>query len=533
MTNLKSCCYIDLTPFRLFFIFAAKSEAMKKNTRVRFAPSPTGPLHIGGVRTALYNYLFARKNEGTFILRIEDTDQKRYIEGAEKYIKEALNWCGIVVDEGDEEGGNFGPYRQSERKTIYDKHIRYLLDKGKAYYAFDTPEELEAMRKKLEEQKADNTSYNAKIRGEMTNSFTLSREEVQKRIDSGEPYVIRFTMPENEEIRVKDIIRGEITVSTSTLDDKVLYKSDGMPTYHMANIVDDHTMEISHVIRGEEWLPSLPLHAMLYRAFNWDVPEFAHLPLLLKPSGKGKLSKRDGDKLGFPVFPLEWKDPKTGDVSMGYREEGYFPEAFVNFLALLGWNPGTEQEFFTMDELTQLFTLERVSKGGARFDQQKAHNINSHYLQQKDDEELARMFHVKLKEKGFDPELNYVTKVVSLVKERVSFVNEMWDQAYFFFKAPEEYDPKTVKKRWKEHTPQLMKELKELLQGIEPFTSEKTEETVKNWIAEKELGMGAVMNAFRLCIVGASKGPHLFDIIELIGREETVKRIEKAIEKLG
>ena len=506
---------------------------MNHNIRVRFAPSPTGPLHIGGVRTALYNYLFARKNNGTFILRIEDTDQKRYVEGAEEYIKESLKWCGIMVDEGDEQGGPFGPYRQSERKDIYDQHIRHLLEKGKAYYAFDTPEELEEMRKKLEAQKADNTSYNAKIRHEMTNAFTLPEDEVKNRIESGQPYVIRFKMPESEEVKVKDIIRGEITVNTATLDDKVLYKSDGMPTYHLANIVDDHTMKISHVIRGEEWLPSLPLHAMLYKAFDWEVPEFAHLPLLLKPSGKGKLSKRDGDKLGFPVFPLEWRDPKTGEVSMGYREEGYFPEAFVNFLALLGWNPGTEQEYFTMEELTQLFTLDRVSKGGAKFDQQKAHKINAHYLQQKDNEELARMFHVKLKEKGFDPNLDYVTKVVSLVKERVSFVPELWDQASFFFQAPEEYDPKTVKKRWKEHTPELMKELKGVLAGIEPFTSEKTEEVVKNWIADKELGMGAVMNAFRLCIVGASKGPHMFDIIEMIGKEETLKRIDKAIEELG
>jgi len=505
---------------------------MNQNIRVRFAPSPTGPLHIGGVRTALYNYLFARKNNGKFILRIEDTDQKRYVEGAEKYIKESLKWCGIIVDEGDDEGGPFAPYRQSERKEIYDRHIQYLLDKGKAYYAFDTPEELEEMRKKLEAQKADNTSYNAKIRNEMTNQFTLPEDEVTNRIEKGEPYVIRFKMPDDENVKVQDIIRGEITVNTSTLDDKVLYKSDGLPTYHLANIVDDHTMEISHVIRGEEWLPSLPLHAMLYKAFDWEVPQFAHLPLLLKPSGKGKLSKRDGDRLGFPVFPLEWKDPKTGDASMGYREEGYFPEAFINILALLGWNPGTEQEHFTLEEMTDLFSLERVSKGGAKFDQQKAHKINAHYLQQKNDEDLARMFHVKLKEKGFKPELDYVTKVVSLVKERVSFVDEMWEQAYFFFKAPEEYDPKTVKKRWKEHTPELMQELKEILEGIDPFTSEKTEEAVKNWIAEKELGMGAVMNAFRLCIVGTSKGPHMFDIIELIGKEETLKRIEKAIEVL-
>ncbi|MGM0565758.1 MAG: glutamate--tRNA ligase [Bacteroidota bacterium] len=506
---------------------------MKENIRVRFAPSPTGPLHIGGVRTALYNYLFARKNGGKMILRIEDTDQKRYVEGAEKYIKDALAWCGIEIDEGTEQGGDFGPYRQSERKDIYSKHIQLLLDNGKAYYAFDTSDELEAMRKKLEEAKADNTSYNPLIRKEMTNSFTLSEEEVKQRIENGDPYVIRFRMPENEIIHSKDIIRGEIKVNTNTLDDKVLFKSDGMPTYHFANIVDDHLMQISHVIRGEEWLPSLTLHTMLYKAFGWDVPEFAHLPLLLKPTGKGKLSKRDGDKLGFPVFPMEWKDPTTGDVAMGYKEEGYFPEAFINFLALLGWNPGTEQEYFSMEELIEAFSLERVSKGGARFDQQKAQNMNAHYLQQKDNAYLADLFMEELSEKGIRSEKSYVTKVVSLVKERVSFVPEMWEQASFFFEAPEEYDAKTVKKRWKEQTPELMKQLTGVLKATEPFTSQKTEEEVKAWIQEKELGMGAVMNAFRLAVVGASKGPHMFDIIELIGKDETVRRIEKAIEVLG
>lgn len=506
---------------------------MNNRVRVRFAPSPTGPLHIGGVRTALYNYLFAKKNEGTFILRIEDTDRKRYVPGAEQYIKNSLHWCGITVDEGDEQGGDFGPYHQSARTDVYLRHIDYLLNQGKAYYAFDTPEELDAMRKKLEEQKADNTSYNAAVRHEMTNSFTLNERQVKQKIDNEEPYVIRFKMPENEDITVHDTIRGEIKVNTSTLDDKVLFKSDGLPTYHFANVVDDHTMEISHVIRGEEWLPSLPLHAMLYDAFNWEVPYFAHLPLLLKPSGKGKLSKRDGDKLGFPVFPMEWKDPNSGEVAMGYKEEGYFPEAFINMLALLGWNPGTEQEFFSMDEMIELFSLERVSKGGAKFDQKKAQSINAHYLQKKSDRELAEMFHVKLKDKGVDTEMDYVTKVVGLIKERVAFVSEMWDQSYFFFQAPSEYDPKTVKKRWKDHTPDLMRQLKSLLQDTEPFTSEKTEEVVKQWISDKELGMGAVMNAFRLCVVGASKGPHMFDIIELIGKEETLSRIDTAINNIS
>ncbi|MDZ7776256.1 MAG: glutamate--tRNA ligase [Bacteroidales bacterium] len=506
---------------------------MIKNTRVRFAPSPTGPLHIGGVRTALYNYLFARKQGGKMILRIEDTDQKRYVEGAEAYIMNALSWCGIEIDEGVKQGGDYGPYRQSDRKEVYSHHIKELIAEGKAYYAFDTPEELEAMRTKLEEAKADNTSYNAAIRNRMNNSLVMSEQEVKAKIDAGAPYVIRFKMPEDEIIETRDIIRGTIKVNTATLDDKILYKSDGMPTYHFANIVDDHLMEISHVIRGEEWLPSLPLHAMLYKAFNWDVPEFAHLPLLLKPSGKGKLSKRDGDKLGFPVFPMEWKDPESGDVAMGYKEEGYFPEAFINFLALLGWNPGTEQEFFTKEELIEAFSLDRVSKGGARFDQQKAQNMNAHYLHQKDDAFLADLFMEELRKKGVSTDKTYITKVVSLVKERVSFVPEMWEQASFFFEAPEEYDAKTVKKRWKEQTPELMKELKEILQSIEPFSSENTEKQVKEWIAEKELGMGAIMNAFRLCIVGASKGPHLFDIIEMIGKEETIRRIEKAIEELG
>lgn len=506
---------------------------MNQDIRVRFAPSPTGPLHIGGVRTALYNYLFAKKHNGTMVLRIEDTDQKRFVPGAEEYIKESLSWCGIKIDEGTVQGGSYGPYLQSERKEIYLKHIQHLLDNNQAYYAFDTPEELEALRTKLETLKADNTSYNPAVRGEMNNSLNMSEEEVAVKLQSGDPYVIRFKMPENEVVESKDIIRGTIRVDTSTLDDKVLFKSDGLPTYHFANIVDDHLMKISHVIRGEEWLPSLTLHVMLYRAFGWEEPQFAHLPLLLKPTGKGKLSKRDGDKLGFPVFPMEWKDPKSGDISMGYKEEGYYPEAFINFLSLLGWNPGTEQEYFTMDELINAFTLERVSKSGARFDQQKAKSFNQHYLNQRSNELLADEFQEILQQKAITAPIETIIHIVSLIKERVAFVSEMWEQSEFFFEAPTEYDKKTAKKRWKEQTPEQMSQLISVLKTVEDFSSENTEKVVKEWIENNELSMGAIMNAFRLSIVGAPKGPHMFDIIEIIGQEETIKRLEKAIEVLG
>ena len=502
------------------------------NVRVRFAPSPTGPLHIGGVRTALYNYLFAKKNGGKFILRIEDTDQTRFVPGAEEYIIEAFKWCGIEFDEGVTKGGNFGPYTQSERKDIYCKYAEQLIDSEKAYYAFDTPDELTAKRKAFESEKKTFT-YNAAERGSMRNSLTMLETEVKELINSGAPYVIRFKMPDEEVVTMYDMIRGKVEVNTSVLDDKILFKSDGMPTYHLANIIDDHLMEISHVIRGEEWLPSLPLHILLYRAFGWNEPEFAHLPLLLKPDGNGKLSKRDGDRLGFPVFPLQWKDPKTGELSGGYREDGYFPEAFVNMLALLGWNPGDERELFTLQELTEAFSIERVNKSGAKFDAEKAKWFNHQYLIKKSDEELAELFIPILKEHGVEAEKDFVTGVTGLVKERATFVKDLWEQSYFFFIAPETYDAKAVKKRWKTASFEQMTELKAVLSNTEPFTAGHTEEVVKKWIEEKEYGMGAVMNAFRLLMVGALKGPHLFDIIAMIGREETLRRMEKGLETLG
>ena len=501
----------------------------KNSVRVRFAPSPTGPLHMGGVRTALYNYLFAKKNKGTFILRIEDTDRTRFVEGAEEYIRESLDWCGIVVDEGVREGGKFGPYRQSERKDLYKQYVVELIDKGWAYYAFDTPEELESLRSTYESH-GEKFMYNSKVRKSLKNSLSLEKAKYEFLIQSGTPYVVRFKMPLDEDIRMKDLIRGDVTVNSSTQDDKILFKSDGMPTYHLANIIDDHMMEISHVIRGEEWLPSLPLHVMLYRAFGWGEPEFAHLPLLLKPTGKGKLSKRDGDKMGFPVFPLYWK---YGETATGYREEGYFPEAFVNMLALLGWNPGTEQEFFTMDELIRQFSIERVSKSGARFDPDKARWFNHNYLQQRSDSCLAGEFGKYLKDKGIEVKPERLTVLVAMLKERADFIKDLWTQADFFFIAPESYDEKVVNKRWKEDTPGTISELIKLLEGIDDFSSERTESIVKNWIAEKELNMGAVMNVFRLLIVGESRGPHLFDIIAWLGKEETLARLRKGLNALS
>ncbi len=503
---------------------------MGDTVRVRFAPSPTGPLHLGGVRTALFNYLFARGNSGVFILRIEDTDQGRYVPGAEEYIMESLKWCRITIDEGVGEGGRFGPYRQSERKEYYQEYIHQLLDKGKAYYAFDTPEELEKIRKEYA-GRGEAFMYNNETRKRLKNSLTLQEGEVRSMKNQGIPYVVRFRIDTGDPLIISDRIRGEISVDPATLDDKVLFKSDGMPTYHLANIVDDHLMEITHVIRGEEWLPSLPLHILLYRAFGWDPPEFAHLPLILKPEGKGKLSKRDGDRMGFPVFPLEWKTPE-GEVYPGYREQGYFPEAFVNMLALLGWNPGTDKEIFSMDELIEQFSLERINRSGARFDPQKARWFNHQYLQMKPDREIAEMFMKILKDKGVSTDIGYVEKVTGLVKERVDFVKELWGESYFFFEPPTVYDPKVVKKRWKGDVPLLMRELKELLEEVEPFDSYLLEEKVKQWIEEKETGMGKIMNALRLLLVGASKGPHLFDIMALIGKEETVRRIEAGLEKL-
>jgi glutamyl-tRNA synthetase len=499
------------------------------HVRVRFAPSPTGPLHIGGVRTALYNYLFAKKNNGTFILRIEDTDQGRYVDGAEEYIMESLEWCGIIVDEGIREGGAYGPYRQSDKKETFRQYADLLVDKGDAYYAFDTPEQLDSMRSNSEKQ-GNTFIYNASVRNNLNNSISLPEAEWKGRISKGEPYVIRYMMPPDEDFHFEDIIRGNIVVNTATLDDKVLFKSDGMPTYHLANIVDDHLMEISHVIRGEEWLPSLPLHFMLYRSFGWDPPLFAHLPLLLKPDGKGKLSKRDGDRMGFPVFPIYWP---YGETAKGYREEGYYPEAFVNMLALLGWNPGTEQEIFSMDELIEAFSIERVGKSGSRFDPEKAKWFNHQYLQKRSDNEVALEFREFLRARGYHVDIVELEKLVGLVKERVSFVRDIWEQTDFFFKGPETYDREVVKKRWQEDSPEQMSQLSEVLENCDDFSAASTETAVKSWIEKNAYNTGAVMNAFRLLIVGESRGPHMFDIIEWIGKKETTDRIKKGISALA
>ncbi|WP_224488160.1 glutamate--tRNA ligase [Robertkochia flava] len=505
---------------------------MSKPVRVRFAPSPTGPLHIGGVRTALFNYLFAKKHGGSFILRIEDTDQNRYVEGAEDYIISALNWCGMPLDEGPGVGGNYGPYRQSERKHLYREYADLLISGGHAYYAFDTPEELDAIRKEYETQ-GKTFIYNWHNRNTLKNSLSLSAEEVRTRLERGDHYVIRFLSPEDEKVQFKDLVRGSMEIDSKVLDDKILFKSDGMPTYHLANVVDDHLMEITHVIRGEEWLPSLALHVLLYRAFGWQSPEFAHLPLILKPVGKGKLSKRDGDKLGFPVFPLQWEDPNSGAISTGYREEGYFPEAVVNFLALLGWNPGTEQELFSMDELVEAFDISRVNRSGARFDPEKIKWFNQHYLQVADNEDVAAAFQGFLKEKGIKKDPAYVKRVVELLKERAVFVKELWDLGSYFFFAPEHYDPKGVKKTWKEDTKGYILELAGVLEGLEDFSAAHTEKIVKDWIGEKELGFGKVMPPLRLALVGAMQGPHVFDIMELLGKEETVQRMHRICESLG
>lgn len=504
-----------------------------RKVRVRFAPSPTGALHIGGVRTALYNYLFARQHGGEFIFRIEDTDSNRFVPGAEEYIIESFKWLGIPFDEGVSFGGNHGPYRQSERRDIYKKYVKVLLDADMAYIAFDTPEELDAKRNEIA-----NFQYDASTRMQMRNSLTLSKEEVDALIAEGKQYVVRFKIEPNEDVHVNDLIRGDVVINSSILDDKVLYKSaDELPTYHLANIVDDHLMEVSHVIRGEEWLPSAPLHVLLYRAFGWadTMPQFAHLPLLLKPEGNGKLSKRDGDRLGFPVFPLEWHDPKTGDVSSGYRESGYLPEAVINFLALLGWNPGNDQELMSMDELIRLFDLGRCSKAGAKFDYKKGIWFNHEYILQKSDAELAELFKPVLTQQGVDVAKYsdaYLTTVVSLVKGRVNFVKELWEQARFFFEAPTTYAEKDVRKRWKEDTPAILTELIAILQGMDNFESKPSEEVVIGWITEKGYHMGNVMNAFRLAVVGECKGPHMFDITELLGKEETIARIEKAIKNI-
>lgn len=502
-----------------------------RKVRVRFAPSPTGALHIGGVRTALYNYLFARQHGGDLVFRIEDTDSNRFVPGAEEYIIESFRWLGIKFDEGVSFGGEHGPYRQSERRSIYKKYVDQLLAADKAYIAFDTPEQLEAKRAEIQ-----NFQYDAHTRCEMTNSLTLPKEEVERRIADGEQYVVRFKVEPGIDVHINDMIRGHVVIKSDILDDKVLYKSaDELPTYHLANIVDDHLMEITHVIRGEEWLPSAPLHVLLYRAFGWEdtMPTFAHLPLLLKPEGKGKLSKRDGDRLGFPVFPLEWHDPKTGDVSSGYRESGYFPEAVVNFLALLGWNPGTEQELFTLDELVQAFDIHKCSKAGARFDYQKGIWFNHEYMLKKSNEEVANLFAPIVANNGVDETMERITQVVAMMKDRVNFVKELWPLCSFFFIAPTEYDEKTVKKRWKADSAKVMGELADVLEGIDDFSVEGQEPVVMKWVEEKGYKLGDVMNAFRLTLVGIGKGPGMFDISAFLGKEKTLKRLRKAIEVLG
>lgn len=508
--------------------------SQERKVRVRFAPSPTGPLHIGGVRTALYNYLFARQNGGDMILRIEDTDSHRFVPGAEDYINEALAWLGIGIDEGVREGGAYGPYKQSERRDIYREHVGKLLDRGMAYIAFDTPEELEAAR-----AASPNFQYDASTRMRMRNSLSLTKEEVERLLSQGTPYVVRFRIEPGRNVEVDDLIRGKVTINSSILDDKVLYKSaDDLPTYHLANIVDDHLMEVSHVIRGEEWLPSAPLHVLLYEAFGWTdtMPKFVHLPLLLKPDGKGKLSKRDGDRLGFPVFPLEWHDPKSGEISSGYREKGYLPQAVVNFLALLGWNPGDDTEIMSMEQLIAKFSLDHCSKAGARFAFEKGKWFNHEYLMAMPGEELLRLFKPVLEAHGANPadfSDEYIVKAIDMVKGRANFVNDLWDQGRFFFVAPTEYAEKDIKKRWKEETPRQMQELIAQLEALDDFSSKPAEEVILGWIASKEYHLGNVMNAFRLAVVGECKGPHMFDITELLGKDETVARLRLAIDRIA
>ncbi|WP_242203306.1 glutamate--tRNA ligase [Aestuariivivens insulae] len=503
---------------------------MTNTVRVRFAPSPTGPLHIGGVRTALFNYLFAKKHNGTFVLRIEDTDQNRYVKGAENYIVEALNWCGIPFDEGPGKNEKFGPYRQSERKTLYKQYADTLIASGNAYYAFDTAETLDFHRKD-HEAKGKTFIYNWHNRLKLTNSLSLSKEETQAKLDAGEDYVIRFKSPQDETLHLKDMIRGDIKIDTNILDDKILFKSDGMPTYHLANIVDDHLMQITHVIRGEEWLPSLALHYLLYKAFGWEAPEFAHLPLILKPTGKGKLSKRDGDKLGFPVFPLEWEDPKTHDISRGYKEDGYFPDAVVNFLAFLGWNPGTEQEIFSLDELINAFDIARVNKAGARFDPDKITWFNHHYMQTQSNDALAEAFKSQHDTLG-NIDVNYIALVIGLVKERATFISDFWDLTYYFFKAPKQYDEKAAKKAFKDDTSEIMGQIVALINAIDEFSAENLQTTIKSWITSNEIGFGKVMMPLRLALVGALQGPDVFDIMFMIGKTETVSRIKAMVSKL-
>lgn len=507
---------------------------MSRKVRVRFAPSPTGPLHIGGVRTALFNYLFARKHHGDFILRIEDTDQGRYSSGAEEYIMESLKWCGLQYDEGPDKGGPHTPYRQSERKSLYRQYAEKLILLGHAYYAFDEPETLDNLRKQYE-QEGKIFQYDASTRQNLRNSLTLSPEITTRLLETEVPHVIRFKMPENGEVRITDLIRGEVVFHTALLDDKVLFKADGLPTYHLANVTDDYLMEITHVIRGEEWLPSLPLHVLLYQSLGWKdvMPQFAHLPLILKPSGQGKLSKRDGDKLGFPVFPLEWTDPETGEVSMGYRESGYFPEAVVNILAFLGWNPGTEQELFSLNDLTEAFSLDRVVKSGARFDPDKARWYNQQYLKDKSDDDLAALFIPVLQQKQQHVDLAFIKKIAGMIKERLVFPQDFWEQSFYFFEAPASYDQQMVKKVWKEDTPQIITAVREEMNGITDYNAVTLENLIRQYTEQHSLGFGRVAAPLRLLIVGSGMGPHLFDILEMIGKEDSLRRIDKGIELLG
>ena len=501
------------------------------DVRVRFAPSPTGPLHIGGVRTALYNYLFAKKHQGKIILRIEDTDQSRFVKGAENYIIESLNWCGIKFDESIIDQGEYGPYRQSDRKEIYRQYAEKLIEDGNAYYAFDTSEELDQMRNKMKKAGVPSPQYNSITRSNMKNSISLSDDEVKNRLSSDEKYVIRIKMPRNEEVKIHDVIRGWVVVNTNNMDDKVIFKSDGMPTYHLANVVDDYLMKISHVIRGEEWLPSAPLHVLLYRFLGWDkeMPKFAHLPLILKPDGNGKLSKRDGDRLGFPVFPIKWINPENGDVSLGYREQGYITEAFINMLSLLGWNPGTTQEIFSMDELIHSFSLDRVGKAGAKFDFDKTKWFNQQYLRAKSKEDLADELQIILKENNIKMDNEFVASVCNQLKERATFVKDMWLEGAYYFAAPTTYDEKTIRKKWKEETPRLLSELKIRLENISDFSSVNIEIEFKKYLDDNDLGMGRLLPAFRLALTGLGMGPSLFDIASLLGKNETIKRMEIAL----
>ena len=507
---------------------------MNQNIRVRFAPSPTGPLHIGGLRTALFNYLFAKKHGGAFILRIEDTDQTRYVPGAEEYIQDSLEWCGLIPDEGPRQGGGFGPYRQSERKSRYQKYALQLVEAGHAYYAFDTPEELDKLRNDYESRGATFV-YDAGVRESLNNSLAMTASQVEQEIESGTPYVIRFKFVPGKEIVMEDMVRGEVVANSSTLDDKILFKSDGMPTYHLANVVDDNLMAITHVIRGEEWLPSLPLHVSLYLAFGWEhlMPSFAHLPLILKPAGKGKLSKRDGEKGGFPVFPLEWKDPVTTQVSPGYREEGYLPEACINLLALLGWNPGTEKELFSLDELISEFQLEKVGRSGSRFDPEKSKWFNHQHIQMINDQNLSHAIREELQSNGISADDAKIQLLIPIIKPRINFLHEVWEQSWFFFMAPDSYDEAMVKKRWKEDSPEKMKNLAVALESCEPFTVESVESVVKGAIEDHQWGMGAIMNAWRLLLVGAAKGPGLFDLASFLGKEEVLNRMNRGIEKIS